>query len=148
MKLSSKSRYGIQAMFDLAYHTGGRSAQIKDICERQGIPARFLEQVFQDLKRAGLVKSKRGPRGGYELAKAAAEVSLGDVIRAIEGAIALGAFEAKARSASHEVLRSALVELSRNVEACFDEITLSDLCATAEREGISRSPSPRYVYAI
>src|SRR5690348_6427277 len=98
MKLSNKSRYGIQAMFDLAYHTEGRAAQIKDICERQGIPARFLEQVFQDLKRAGLVRSKRGPRGGYELAKPASEVRVGDMIRATEGAIALGAFEAKGRS--------------------------------------------------
>jgi Rrf2 family protein len=148
MKLSNKSRYGIQAAFDLAYHTDGKAAQIKDICERQAIPARFLEQVFQDLKRAGLVRSKRGPRGGYELAQPPATIRLGDVIRAIEGPIALGAFEAKARAASHEVLRRTLTTLSRNVEACFDEVTLADLCTSAEHEGVSRGRSPRYVYAI
>jgi Rrf2 family transcriptional regulator, iron-sulfur cluster assembly transcription factor len=79
MKLSNKGRYALQAVFDLAYHNAGRAAQIRDICDRQAIPARFLEQVFRDLKRAGLVRSKRGPRGGYELAREANEVRIGDV---------------------------------------------------------------------
>jgi len=147
MKLSNKSRYAMQAMFDLAYHTEGRAAQIKDICERQGIPARFLEQVFHDLKRAGLVRSKRGPRGGYELVRAAEEVRLGDIIRATEGTITLGSIESKSRSAGHDVLRETLATLSRKVEACFDDVSLAELCVSAEREGVSRTPS-RYVYAI
>lgn len=147
MKLSNKSRYAMQAMFDLAYHAEGRAVQIKDICERQGIPARFLEQVFHDLKRAGLVRSKRGPRGGYELARAVEEVKLGDIIRATEGPITLGSLETKAKGAGHDVLRATLANLSREVEACFDEVSLSELCASAEQEGVSRAPS-RYVYAI
>jgi Rrf2 family protein len=152
MKLSNKSRYAMQAMFDLAYHTEGRAAQIKDICERQGIPARFLEQVFHDLKRAGLVSSKRGPRGGYELARMPDEIRLGDIIRATEGPITLGSIEAKAalsrgNAAGHDVLRETLATLSREVEACFDHVSLGELCQSAEREGVSRAPS-RYVYAI
>lgn len=147
MKLSNKSRYAMQAMFDLAYHTDGRAAQIKDICERQGIPARFLEQVFHDLKRAGLVRSKRGPRGGYELARAPEEVRLGDIVRATEGAIDLGSIEGKPRGAGHDVLRETLASLSREVEACFDDVSLAELCTSAEQEGLSRAPS-RYVYAI
>ena len=90
MKLSSKGRYGVQAMFDLAFHSEGKAAQIKDICERQGIPARFLEQVFRDLRKAGIVPSKRGPRGGYQLTHAPAELRVGDIVRAIEGPTALG----------------------------------------------------------
>jgi Rrf2 family transcriptional regulator, iron-sulfur cluster assembly transcription factor len=90
VKLSSKGRYGIRAIFDIAFHNHGEATQIKDIAERQAIPPRFLEQIFQDLKRAGLVTSKRGPKGGYALAKAPGEVRVGDVVRALEGEVRVG----------------------------------------------------------
>jgi hypothetical protein len=64
MKLSTKSRYGLRALFDMAYHAGNLPAQIKDISRRQAISPRYLEQIFQDLKKAGLLKSRRGPQGG------------------------------------------------------------------------------------
>lgn len=89
MKLSNKGRYGVRAIFDIAFHNHGKATQIKDIAERQAIPPRFLEQIFQDLKRAGLVSSKRGPRGGYQLALSPAEIRIGDIIRALEGPITL-----------------------------------------------------------
>ncbi|MGD8863151.1 MAG: Rrf2 family transcriptional regulator [Myxococcales bacterium] len=148
MKLSNKGRYAIQAVFDLAYHTEGKAAQVKDICERQAIPSRFLEQLFQDLKKAGLVRSKRGPRGGYHLARPASEIRLGDVVRAIEGPIALGPGEAQARATSYELLVDTLGSLSRQMEACLDAVTVADLCERAEREGLARVPTARYVYAI
>ncbi|HMR10798.1 MAG TPA: Rrf2 family transcriptional regulator, partial [Polyangiaceae bacterium] len=94
MKLSNKGRYAIRALFDIAYCNDGRPTQVKDIAERQGIPPRFLEQIFQDLKRAAIVGSKRGPQGGYNLARTATEIRLGDVVRALEGPIALGEKEA------------------------------------------------------
>src|SRR5262245_7776647 len=119
MKLSNKGRYGLQAVFDLAYHNEGRAAQIKDICDRQGIPARFLEQVFRDLKKSGLVRSKRGPRGGYELARAPEQIRVGDVVRAIEGPIALAAGEMRGRGSSHEILRDVLAQLSKRIENCL-----------------------------
>jgi Rrf2 family protein len=93
VKLSNKGRYGVRALFDIAFHNDGRPTQIKDISARQVIPARFLEQIFQDLKRAGLVGAKRGPRGGYRLARPAYEIRLGDVVRALEGPIAIGGRE-------------------------------------------------------
>jgi Rrf2 family protein len=148
MKLSNKGRYGLQAVFDLAYHNEGRAAQIKEICDRQGIPARFLEQVFRDLKKAGIVRSKRGPRGGYELARTPAELRLGDVVRAIEGPIALASGEFRNRGSSNDLLRDALAALSEKIEACFDEVSVADLCARAERLGVARTSSARYVYAI
>ena len=149
MKLSNKGRYGLQAVFDLAYHNAGRAAQIKDICDRQAIPARFLEQVFRDLKRAGIVRSKRGPRGGYELALEPTALRIGDVVRAIEGPIALTEIEGRAKgSSSGEVLREALGTLSQRIEAVLDEVTIAELCGRAERLGLARTAGARYVYAI
>src|SRR6266511_3157361 len=89
VKLSNKGRYGVRALFDMAFHSNGEPTQIREIAEREMIPGRFLEQIFQDLKKAGLIASKRGPRGGYQLARSAAEISLGDVIRALEGSVAV-----------------------------------------------------------
>src|SRR6188474_3334919 len=90
VKLSNKGRYAVRALFDIAFYNEGRPTQVKDIAERQAIPPRFLEQIFQDLKRAGLVASRRGPRGGYQLAKTPAEIKLGDIVRALEGPIEVG----------------------------------------------------------
>src|SRR3954454_18898456 len=89
VKLSNKGRYGVRALFDIAFHNDGKPTQIREIAERELIPARFLEQIFQDLKKAGLIGSKRGPRGGYHLTRPAAEIRIGDVIRALEGPIAV-----------------------------------------------------------
>ena len=64
MKLSTKSRYGLRALFDIAYHSGNLPAQIQDISRRQQISPRYLEQIFQGLKRAGSSKAKGVPKGG------------------------------------------------------------------------------------
>ena len=140
MKLSNKGRYGLQAVFDLAYHNPGRAAQVKDICERQGIPARFLEQVFRDLKKAGIVRSKRGPQGGYELTKAPASSAWATWSGRSRGRSRSLGDELRGRGTSHEVLRDVLGNLSRKVEACFDELTIADLCARAERLGVAKGP--------
>jgi Rrf2 family iron-sulfur cluster assembly transcriptional regulator len=151
VKLSNKGRYGIRALFDIAFHSEGRATQIKDIAERQGIPARFLEQIFQDLKRAGLVTSKRGPRGGYALAGAPAEVRVGDVLRALEGPIVLvDSSEPKDDGdvVGRAILDEAFSELADAIEACFDAITLQDLCDRGDASGSRRRAPRRYVYSI
>jgi Rrf2 family protein len=151
MKFSSKALYGVQAMFDLAFHAEGGAAQVKDICERQAIPPRFLEQVFQDLRRAGLVTSKRGPRGGYHLAARPEEIRLGDILRALEGSLQL---LPAARSAeliegsSYRVAEQTFKSLSTDIEACLDAVTIADMCQKADAMGIARRPPPAYVYAI
>jgi Rrf2 family protein len=146
VKLSSKGRYAVQAVFDLAYHNEGKAAQIKDVCDRQNIPSRFLEQVFQDLKRAGIVRSKRGPRGGYRLSRPIRELTVGEIVRAIEGPLTLGAFEAHTSSGS--LLTAVFTELSAQLDACFDALTIAELCARAEQQGLARALANRYVYAI
>ncbi|HJK98715.1 MAG TPA: Rrf2 family transcriptional regulator [Polyangiaceae bacterium LLY-WYZ-14_1] len=154
MKLSNKGRYGVSALFDIAFHNDGLATQTKDIAERQGIPARFLEQIFQDLKRAGLVTSKRGPKGGYQLARPTDAIRLGDVIRALEGPVQLGPppddvkATRGAESTGRQVTDAAFAELSEQIEACFDGKTLADLCAQGEALGLRRQPPRRYVYAI
>lgn len=151
MKLSNKGRYGVRAIFDIAFHNQGRATQIKDIAERQAIPPRFLEQIFQDLKRAGLVSSKRGPRGGYQLARAASEIRIGDIVRALEGPITLGS-KSKAKdegdATSRAVTEEAFEELSEQIAACFDGKTIEDLCERGEALGFRRRPPGRYVYVI
>src|SRR5512138_2043356 len=89
MRLSTKSRYGLRALFDIAYNSGNLPAQIQDISRRQQISPRYLEQIFQSLKRGGILKSKRGPQGGYMLAKAPDQITVADILRATEGDLVL-----------------------------------------------------------
>lgn len=150
MKLSNKGRYGVRAIFDIAFHSGGKATQIKDISRRQAIPPRFLEQIFQDLKRAGLVTSKRGPRGGYALAMEADDVRVGDIVRALEGPVDLVGSDPNdtADETSRVVTEDVFSELSNNIEACFDAVTIQDLCDRGDAHGVRRAPPRRYVYSI
>ena len=153
VKLSNKGRYAVRALFDIAFFNQGRPTQVKDIAERQAIPPRFLEQIFQDLKRAGIVGSKRGPQGGYSLARRASEIRLGDVVRALEGPIVLGDREAggakrRASSDSRRVTDAVFRDLSTRIEACFDSVTVADICARAEQLGLKKPGAQRYVYVI
>ena len=88
MQVSQKTRYGLRAMFELAKRYGQGPVRISDIAEKQAIPARFLEGILNQLRQAGLLRSVRGARGGYELAEAPAQISVGDMIRVIEGPVA------------------------------------------------------------
>lgn len=154
MKLSSKGLYGVKAIFDLAFHAEGDTAQIKDISDRQEIPPRFLEQVFQDLRRAGLVTSKRGPRGGYQLAAPPDRIRIGDIIRALEGPVQLlptgrnrNATEGPPTT-SQQVSARVFGALSANIEACLDAVTISEMCKQADNLGLSRRRRAAHVYAI
>jgi len=89
MKLSKRGEYGLRAMIDLATWDNGDSLiQIKEIAEREHIPAKFLEQILLSLKNAGLLHSKMGVGGGYYLARPAAEISLGHIVRVLDGPLA------------------------------------------------------------
>lgn len=151
MKLSNKGRYGVRAIFDIAFHNHGKATQIKDIAERQAIPPRFLEQIFQDLKKAGLVRSKRGPKGGYQLALPARDIRIGDIVRALEGPIQLASQKgdrSTGDATSRAVTEQVFEELGEQVEACFDGVTIEKLCERGEALGVRRKPPHRYVYVI
>src|SRR5574337_1979117 len=87
MKVSTKGDYATRAMQDLALHYEKGPVQIEEIARRQHLPARYLEQILLSLKRAGFVESKRGMSGGYYLAKHPREITVGAIIRAMEGPI-------------------------------------------------------------
>ena len=87
MKLSTKGRYGLRAMIDLARYSEEEPVSISSIAARQDISERYLEQLVGLLKKAGLVRSIRGATGGYVLAKSTGEISVGDVLRALEGSL-------------------------------------------------------------
>ena len=150
MKLSSKGRYAILAMFDLAFHGKDSALQVKEISERQQIPPRFLEQVFQDLRKAGLVRSKRGPRGGYQLSSSPADIRLGDIIRAVQGPLMLALEDEEAAQATSgiAIMQHVLREVAVRMDACLDSITLANMCDEARARGISDVPVMPYVYSI
>ena len=88
MKLSKKSEYGLRALLELTLAHGRTTLQRHDIADRQGIPVEFLEQILLMLKRAGLIASRRGINGGYTLIKQPGDISLGQVIRILDGPLA------------------------------------------------------------
>jgi Rrf2 family protein len=149
VKLSNKGRYAVRALFDIAFYNDGRPTQVKDIADRQDIPTRFLEQIFQELKRAGLVGSKRGPQGGYNLLKPSEEIRLGDILRLTEGSIVLteAGQQIPGPSCRH-ALELTFEDLAAQIEACFDNVTLADMCARAQRLGVPKPGEQRYTYSI
>ena len=89
MKVSTRGRYGLRAMADLAMAAGDdKCVSLKSVAERQGISEHYLEQLILPLKKAGVVNSMRGAQGGYKLARAAADITVGEILRALEGSLA------------------------------------------------------------
>lgn len=85
MKISTKGRYGLKAMVDLAVNSINDSVTLKSISQRQNISEGYLEQIFSSLRKEGLVKGRKGSQGGYVLAKSMNEITVGNVLRALEG---------------------------------------------------------------
>lgn len=88
MKISTKGRYALRLMLDIAAHDSGEPVRIKDIASRQEISAKYLEQIVAILSKAGYVKSIRGPQGGYRLTRKPEEYPLGEILRLTEGSLA------------------------------------------------------------
>jgi Rrf2 family protein len=157
MKLQAKTRYGVRAVFDLAYHGAGGATQARDIAQREGIPLRYLEQIFQDLKRAGIVDSKRGPRGGYVLRRPPEAIRLGDVVRALQGPLEdiFSPDEEEPRNGKESKKAGAQVvtaslwrELGHHVAGWFDAVSLGDLVKRGADLGLPRGERKPHMYFI
>ena len=153
LRVSSKSVYAIQAIFDIAYHGRGEPISGRDIAERETIPQRFLEQILLDLKRAGVLHSKRGPRGGYTLAKASESISLRHIIEAIEGELDETFFneDSDASDATHEgkdVTTSILRDLATELGQLLDQTSVADLVERGETLGVVREGDDVIFYVI
>jgi Rrf2 family protein len=141
MRISAKGEYAIKAMLDLAMHRGRALVPIQEIAARQAIPQRYLEQVLLALKRAGLLTSKRGSTGGYHLTKAPDEITIGVVLRAVEGGGA--PFEGRGRADVSD-LDELWGEIAEAVAGVVDRWTLGDLVARTE----ARREAARPMYHI
>ena len=130
MKISTRARYGTRAMLDLAIHYGEGPVLTKDIARRQGFSRQYLEQLLITLKVAGLVRSARGTRGGFTLARPPSETKLSEIIEVMEGSMApvdcVDAPDAYPR-VDHCAVRDVWVEMKRVVNSLCESITLQDL---------------------
>ena len=140
MKISTKGRYGARAMLDLALHYGEGPILAKDMARRQEISERYLEHLLLSLKVAGMVRSSRGARGGFTLARPPAQIRLSEIIRTMEGSVAPvacvddpEAYSRVAFCAVHDVW----VEVKEAVTRVLEPITLQDL---AERQRRKQRP--------
>ena len=140
MKLSTKGRYGLRALIDLAQYSGGDTpVSITSISDRQAISERYLEQLMAKLKKAGLVRSVRGAGGGYILAKDIHEISVGDVLRALEGN--LGPVECaglepdgECKAADSCVTKYVWKRINESINRTVDEIRLDQLVEESRKK--------------
>jgi Rrf2 family protein len=129
MRITAKADYAVRGAVELAA-AGEGPVKGDAIAEAQGIPVRFLENILAELRHAGLVLSQRGAEGGYRLARPAAEISLADVIRAVEGPLASVRSEPPEEldySGSAEPLRDVWLALRFNIRAVLEKVTLADV---------------------
>jgi len=132
LRITTKGRYALRAMLDLAQHQGDHPVTREEIAERQALPATYLAQLFSALTKAGLMESVRGPGGGYVLSRPAENITAGEIIRAVEGPIALTNCvrdEDTCKRAGFCSLRKLYEGLTDVVIAYLDAVTLSDIGA-------------------
>ena len=118
VRFSLQVHYAICGVFDLAYNGRGERVSIQTISERQAIPTRYLEQIFQRLRRADIVTSKRGPGGGYGLSRDPARIDLREIVEAVEGPLAVEWFDPAAGAA--KAAAAVPGGASRDLKAPFD----------------------------
>jgi Rrf2 family iron-sulfur cluster assembly transcriptional regulator len=150
LRLSKKLLFAIEAVLDIAYNAGTLPVQSSEITRRQGIPRRYLEQVLQQLVRAGVLSGVRGPRGGYRLARERRRITLGEIVRVVrsldggddpleqDGGAELG----------KRVVRPLWLELQEEVMLRLDAITIEDLCLRAHHVGVPGDYTARLDFSI
>jgi len=132
LKISTKGRYGLRALIDLAQYSEIEPVSISSIATRQGISERYLEQLMTLLKKAGIIKSIRGAQGGYVLAREVADISVGDVLRALEGSlepVECAAFQSgeSCEAAGGCVTKYVWQRINESINKTVDEISLKQL---------------------
>ena len=139
MKLTSKGRYAVTAMLDVSLHSQRGPVSLADISERQDISLSYLEQLFSRLRKEQLVESVRGPGGGYKLGRLAAEISVGEVIRAVDESVdatrchGLSDCQGGVRCLTHNLWEG----LSERISLFLDNITLGELMTQQDVQKIA-----------
>jgi len=145
MKLSTKGKYGVRAVFEIARHYGKGPISIKEIAERQGISFSYLEQILHKLGKAGLIESVRGPAGGYLLARKPSDLTIGDIVRVLEGPIALShclepGESAGCYQADDCVARMVWAKVGAKIEEALDSISFDELLQRNQNESLLLKP--------
>lgn len=137
MKISTKGKYGLRAMIDLAQYSEQEAVSISSIAQRQKISESYLEQLVAKLKKAGLVVSIRGAAGGYRLARPAADISVGDVLRALEGDVRAVICTAQTEEGCEGeelcVTKYVWQRINESIEKTVDEMMLDQLVAESRK---------------
>ncbi|MDH3738933.1 MAG: Rrf2 family transcriptional regulator [Alphaproteobacteria bacterium] len=149
-RLSRKTLFAIEAVLDIAYNAGAVPVQSREITRRQGIPRRYLEQVLQNLVRAGVLSGVRGPRGGYRLARERRRITVGEVVRVI---LEMETRTDPIEDIDNSTLGTAIVGpmwegVSQQCMEHLDGITIQDLCNQAREAGIESEGAKRLDYTI
>ncbi|MDN3514831.1 MAG: Rrf2 family transcriptional regulator [Candidatus Brocadia sp.] len=152
MKLSKKSDYALRAMVYLSMNYKNGSVQTKEISAKEKIPQKFLENILLTLRKTGILNSKMGMKGGYELAKSPDLITLGEVIRALDGAIAPVDCVSKIayKPCSEEVtcvIRGVMMDIRNAITDVLDTMTFADMCKRA-RDLLEKKESDILTYMI
>ena len=146
MKLSLRGEYALRALLVLGLNYGQAVIRIRTISLQQTIPKRFLEQILNDLKSAGIVQSRRGAAGGYRLARAPEEITLAEIVRHIEGALAPVSCvserfyeKCSCPDESRCAIRSVMQEVRNAVAKIADRVTIAELCERSRK--LQREPA-------
>ena len=153
MRLTTMSRYGTRAIFDIAYNSTGSPVQVKDVAERQQIPIKYLEQIFHKLKKADFIKSERGPGGGYLLTKDPHEITVAEIIKGVQEDTDLVACVCDSsengtpcKREGDCVTRSVWKEAARLISEHFNSVTIADLCEDAKKRNLKPESSHTFEY--
>lgn len=144
MKLSTKSTYGLRAMLNLALNDGPGALSIADIAKKEAISTAYLEQLLNKLRRSGLIKSIRGPKGGYILSKRSADITVADIVKTLEGRIypvhcaTIGTGDVSCKNGKSCVPKFVWHKLAKAINDCLESVTLEDLCDEAAKIGLER----------
>jgi len=132
MKLSLKVEYACQVLAQLGYRAGSKELpHIEDLAKAESVPSNYLVQILNELRTAGLINSRRGKQGGYALARRPEEITVGDIMRAVEGNVL-----AHSRGGDGESSRRAAVvwtEIAKKFEDLLDEVTVEDLMTSPDK---------------
>jgi Rrf2 family cysteine metabolism transcriptional repressor len=147
MRLSTKGRYALRAMVDLAAHSQQTPVSRREIAERQGISPHYLEQLFAKLRDAGLIEAVRGPGGGYRLSRQADQITAGEVVRAVEDVLSpvaclMADADLQCERAPICPTQHVWKELGHRVSRYLDSLTVKDLCEDARQRSKSELTDP------
>jgi len=148
LKLSRKTLLALEAVIDIAFNGRPEPVQAKEITARQGVPQRYLEQVMQQLVRAGVLKGVRGPRGGYRLAKERRRITVGEVVRVAESLDEEGENALPHSALGSQIVTPLISSLQDEVMAKLDAISIEDLCARARAAGVDCGDAAMPDFAI